>query len=227
VALILFACSSISADTYSTKKWTQRPYKINGKWYTPVGSSKGFEQTGIASWYGKDFHGKKTSNGETYDMYAMTAAHKTLPIGTFVRVTRLPDGKDVVVRINDRGPFVRGRVIDLSYRAALALGIENEGTARVRLEALGSAKGDKLVRKDYFEGNYYIQVGAFTLQGNALRLRNKLEKRYGPTIVTHFKKGKQDFYRVRVGLISGLDKAEETKAEMEEEDIGPSFIVAQ
>lgn len=225
--LILFGCSSTSANIYSSKKWTQRPYKINGKWYTPVGSSKGFEQTGIASWYGKYFHGKKTSNGEIYNMYAMTAAHKTLPIGTYVKVSKLSEQREVIVRINDRGPFVKGRIVDLSYKAAVALGIENEGTAKVKLKALGRTQGDQLIRKDYSKGNYYVQVGAFSIKKNALQLRDSLRKEFGSTIVTHFKKGNQNLYRVRVGLIQSLDKAEETKTKIEKKGIGSPFIVAK
>ncbi len=225
--LVLSGCSSPVVHSYNTEKWTQRPYKINGRWYTPVGSSEGFEQTGTASWYGKDFHGGKTSSGEIYNMYAMTAAHKTLPIGTYVKVTRLSDRREVVVRINDRGPFVKGRIIDLSYKAAVALGIENDGTARVRLEALGSAEGNKLVRKDYFKGNYYVQVGSFSVKDNALRLRDSLGKEFGPTIITRFKKGNKNFYRVRVGLIRSLDEAEETKKRIEDKGIGVPFIAAE
>jgi hypothetical protein len=105
-----------------------KPYKVFGKWYQPLPDSKDFRQRGIASWYGKDFHGKKTSNGEIYDMYAMTAAHKTLPLGTYVRVHNLENNRKLEVRINDRGPFVRGRIIDLSYTAAKNL--DSSGPAR-------------------------------------------------------------------------------------------------
>ncbi len=101
---------------------TQRPYQINGVWYYPIPSAEGFREEGYASWYGRDFHGRATACGEPFDMYAMTAAHKILPIGTHVKVTDKRTGRSIIVRINDRGPFVAGRIIDLSYEAARAFG---------------------------------------------------------------------------------------------------------
>lgn len=112
------------------------PYKIMGKWYYPRSSSEGYREKGIASWYGRDFHGKPTANGEKYNMYDITAAHPTLPIPTYVRVTNLDNGKSLIVRVNDRGPFLRGRVIDLSYRSAQLLGFQEKGVTPVLLEAL-------------------------------------------------------------------------------------------
>jgi len=116
---------------------TGKPYQIAGRWYYPLSSAAGYNETGTASWYGTKFHGKKTANGERYDMHAMSAAHKTLPMPTMARVTNLNNGRSVVVRVNDRGPFAKGRIIDLSYAAARALGYDNEGTAPVRVETLG------------------------------------------------------------------------------------------
>jgi len=115
---------------------TGKPYQIAGRWYYPLSSAAGYNETGTASWYGTKFHGKKTANGERYDMHAMSAAHKTLPMPTMVRVTNLNNGRSIVVRVNDRGPFAKSRIIDLSYAAARALGYDNEGTAPVRVEAL-------------------------------------------------------------------------------------------
>ncbi|RME35133.1 MAG: septal ring lytic transglycosylase RlpA family protein, partial [Deltaproteobacteria bacterium] len=105
----------------------QRPYMVNGKRYDPLRDHSGFVEQGTASWYGPKFHGRKTSNGETFDMYALTAAHKTLPLGVSVRVTNLRNGRQVVVRVNDRGPFVAGRIIDLSYAAAKELDMIEAG----------------------------------------------------------------------------------------------------
>jgi len=113
-----------------------RPYKIRGKRYVPLQTAKGFRQEGFASWYGKKYHGRKTSNGEVYDMYAMTAAHTTLPIPSYVRVTNINNQRSVIVRVNDRGPFIDNRIIDLSYVAAKKLGIVSSGTGRVLVEAL-------------------------------------------------------------------------------------------
>jgi len=115
---------------------TGKPYRIAGKWYYPIQSATAYDETGVASWYGRDFHGKKTANGERYDMHALSAAHKTLPLPTLVRVTNLGNGRSVVVRVNDRGPFVKSRLIDLSYAAARQLGYTDQGTARVRVQTL-------------------------------------------------------------------------------------------
>lgn len=119
-----------------TRAGNPRTYVVRGKRYYVLNSSSGFVQRGIASWYGKKFHGRKTSNGETYNMYAMTAAHKTLPIPTYVQVTNLDNGKQVVVRVNDRGPFHANRIIDLSYSAAKKLDIVGHGTGRVEVRAI-------------------------------------------------------------------------------------------
>ncbi|MFT4926255.1 MAG: rare lipoprotein A [Phenylobacterium sp.] len=113
-----------------------RPYKVLGKHYTPLKSAQNYQAQGIASWYGRKFHGHLTSNGETYDMFAMSAAHTTLPIPSFARVTNLDNNKSVIVRVNDRGPFHDKRLVDLSYTAAWALGMLAKGTARVKLEAI-------------------------------------------------------------------------------------------
>lgn len=117
-------------------QYTLRPYEVLGKSYTPLHTGKGYETIGYASWYGQKFHGHLTSNGETYNMFAMTAAHKTLPLPSYVRVTNLDNNKQVIVRVNDRGPFHDNRVIDLSYAAAVHLDYKNKGTARVKLEVI-------------------------------------------------------------------------------------------
>jgi rare lipoprotein A len=117
-------------------KWANRPYSALGKNYSPLTTVQPFKQRGLASWYGKKFHGQKTSSGELYDMYKMTAAHPTLPIPSYARVTRVSNGKSVVVRINDRGPFHSNRIIDLSYAAAYKLGYIQAGSAEVTVEAI-------------------------------------------------------------------------------------------
>ena len=122
--------------TEPLNKFANRPYKALGKEYVPMTSVQPFRQRGLASWYGKRYHGQKTSSGETYDMYAMTAAHPTLPIPSYARVTHAANGKSVVVRINDRGPFRAERIIDLSYVAAHKLGFIQAGQARVEVEAI-------------------------------------------------------------------------------------------
>ena len=149
-------------------------YTEFGGRYCPMTSAEGFVETGLASWYGEEFHGRPTALGEPYDMYAMTAAHKTLPLPTRVRVTNLENGRRADLRVNDRGPFVAGRVIDLSYAAARELGVVRPGTARVRVEAL---EPGGLGRPDSVTGTHaYLQTGAFAYRENAAKLYNRLRE---------------------------------------------------
>jgi rare lipoprotein A len=145
LALALSACAETNFLLHTAKKLRDgppggvykvgEPYQVNGVWYTPA-VDYGYDETGIASWYGADFHGKLTANGETYDMNEVTAAHKTLPMPSLARVTNLENGRSLIVRVNDRGPFVAGRIIDLSRRSAQLLGLEGKGTGRVRVQIL-------------------------------------------------------------------------------------------
>ena len=125
------------------------PYQVFGKHYTPMKERRSFSQTGVASWYGKKFHGHLTSNGEVYDMYAMSAAHKTLPLPSFVKVTNLANNKSVVVRVNDRGPFHQDRIIDLSYSAAFKIGVYDTGTAKVKIDVILPEQIDTQVNSIY------------------------------------------------------------------------------
>ncbi|MBI5588418.1 MAG: septal ring lytic transglycosylase RlpA family protein [Deltaproteobacteria bacterium] len=159
-------------------------------------------QEGIASWYGSDFHGKPTASGETYNMYAMTAAHKTLPLGTTVEVINLDNGRHINVVVNDRGPFVAGRIIDLSFTGAKGLNMVDSGTARVRLKVTG--RDEKYVKYIRFEdsgpGNLYvIQLGAFVEKGNAERLKTALEWKYSGVYMARAEVSGRAFYRVRMG----------------------------
>jgi len=117
-------------------KKTGNPYRIAGQWYTPMKTEGRYDKAGVASWYGKKFHGLRTANGEIYDMHSLSAAHKILPLPTIMRVTNLENGRSVIVRVNDRGPFVKDRLIDLSYAAATVLGFTKQGTAHVRVQSL-------------------------------------------------------------------------------------------
>jgi len=210
-----------------------KPYKVFGKWYQPLPDSKGFRQDGIASWYGKDFHGKKTSNGEIYDMYAMTAAHKTLPLGTYVRVHNLENNRELEVRINDRGPFVRDRIIDLSYTAAKELGLVGPGTAKVEIVALGTpaasdgGTGRTFVQGDYYSGNFTFQVGAFANRENAERIKRKLAEQYKNAHITLYDRGDKIFYRVRVGAFKTLEDAVLNEAILIQNGYPDVFMVAE
>jgi rare lipoprotein A len=149
-------------------------------------------QKGLASWYGPEFHGKVTSNKEIYDMHDLTAAHPTLPFGTYVKVTNLDNGKSVVVRINDRGPFVKGRIIDLSYAAATKLGMSGAGVVPVVIEVLKKYSPKKSSQK------YFVQVGAFVTKKNAKSLKKELLRRYRNVHISILKTSSQTFYRVRI-----------------------------
>jgi len=167
----------------------------------PLEARSGATQVGTASWYGPGFHGKRTSNGEVYDQYELTAAHPSLPLGTRVVVTNLQNGKAVEVRINDRGPFVKGRSIDLSYAAARTLGMIGPGTVPVRVEVLGSA-APALPRNAYT-----VQVGAFSDRDNARRLENTLAQRFDGVYVATLDGKVGRYYRVRLGHFAHREDA--------------------
>jgi rare lipoprotein A len=160
----------------------------------PRGPAGGVE-TGIASWYGKEFDGRPTSSREIYDMNDMTAAHRTLPFGTHVMVTNLDNDRSAVVRINDRGPFVRGRIIDLSYAAARVLGLVGPGTARVRVETL---RGVAAPRAPEGTSSVWVQVGAYSVQENAYAAKRRLDKSFKGVTVSRFRTGHGTFFRVRI-----------------------------
>jgi len=218
-------------DSRRLKGW-QRPYEVNGERYEPLLSHEGFVQEGLASWYGADFHGKRTSNGETYDMYALTAAHKTLPLGVYVKARNKRNGREVIVRINDRGPFVKDRIIDLSYTAARQLGIVDTGTAPVLIEALGyggsgGGAGSAAYRPpvSYDAGSYGIQIAAFTDNANARRMAEQMRQRYGSSSIQEAQVKGTLFFRVRVGRYESLRKAEQARSGFEREHPG-CFVVA-
>jgi rare lipoprotein A len=174
-----------------------KPYTVFGVTYYPMDYIHKYEEDGIASWYGADFHGKLTSSKEIYNMYDMTAAHKTLPLGSTVLVKSLETGKEVVVRINDRGPFVKDRIIDLSYKAAKELGIDQKGTGKVRITLLSESPSEFVLNGkpvDINKGNFAIQIGAFIEKKNAEALRDKF---LNSDIVEAMVNGKK-FYRVRL-----------------------------
>jgi rare lipoprotein A len=152
-------------------------------------------ETGVASWYGDEFHGRPTSSREVYDMNDLTAAHRTLPFGTYVMVTNLENDRSVVVRVNDRGPFVKGRIIDLSYAAARVLGLVGPGTARVRVDVLRGFKAPDGLGQ---EGRVWIQIGAFSVQENAYGLKRRLDGSYAGVAVSQIKTATGTYFRVRI-----------------------------
>lgn len=210
---------------------TMRSYKVMGKWYHPTIAHIGDTQKGIASWYGPKFHARKTSNGEIYDMYASTAAHKTLPMNSMVKVDNLENGKSVIVRINDRGPFVSGRIIDLSNKAARAIDMVGKGTAKVKITILGfNAKIARTLeekKETATVGKYYVQVGAFRRYEGAKITQRKfkliLEENYEVTI----KKGTLDNQPINRVWISGFRSESEARDFRENNDLNGAMIIAQ
>ncbi|BCG65084.1 MAG: rare lipoprotein A [Methyloprofundus sp.] len=183
-------------------------YQVLGKTYHVLPSNIGFKQQGIASWYGTKFHQKKTATGETYDMYAMTAAHKTLPIPSYVRVTNLQNQRQVIVRVNDRGPFHEQRIIDLSYAVAVKLGLDKVGTGFVEVVAVQSGEqvgntNPATVRQ------VYMQIGAFGSAENAIKLQQQVaDLRLTTSRIVTSKLAGTTFYKVQVGPISSVVEAD-------------------
>lgn len=180
-------------------------YEVRGTRYQVMESGKGYQERGIASWYGTKFHGRLTSSGEPYDMLAMTAAHRTLPLPSYVSVTNLENGREVIVKVNDRGPFLKNRLIDLSYSAATRLGIVEKGTGLVEVRHIdpGNAyrTGDTVAR----QRKLYIQVGAFADRNNALNMRNRLQGTQIPRIFLYSLENElPPLYRVRIGPLASV-----------------------
>jgi len=191
-------------------------YSVFGKTYHVMADGGNYVERGIASWYGTKFHGNKTSNGEIYDMYGMTAAHKSLPIPTYVQVTNLKNGKKVILRVNDRGPFHASRIIDLSYVAAKKLGITGTGTGFVEVRSInprtwqqGKRQPSKrtTVTADSFD-SLYIQAGAFSSQYNANKLKQQLYALFPNQSIQLAQNGQDQLFRVRVGPLSTVDEAD-------------------
>ncbi len=201
VVLILFVITSLLFQSCALFKKNTFYYKSPTKVY------KGYSETGIASWYGSDFHGKPTASGEIYNMYSMTAAHKTLPLGTYVKVTNLENGRSVIVKINDRGPFVKGRIIDLTYTAAKKLDMIHKGTARVRINIVSSPV--KLGRNRFsFKKYFAVQLASFKLYDNALEFKKYVKKHFVKTYVKKISVKGDTFFRVLIGNYKTRKEAE-------------------
>jgi rare lipoprotein A len=176
-----------------------------------------YVEEGVASWYGVPFNGRRTSNGEIYDMHEFTAAHRTLPFNCVVRVTNLSNGKHTEVRINDRGPFVANRVIDLSLSAAQAIEMVGTGTANVRLEILSGPNPNV--------GFFAVQIGAFKVQENAERLKAQMQEAYPPVTIATYDSPNGTFYRVRVGRVPSEAAAQNLADKLHEAEQMTTFVV--
>lgn len=211
----------------SSKSANPESYTVLGKRYHVLRSGKGYQKRGIASWYGKKFHGRKTSNGDTYDMFAMTAAHKTLPLPSYVRVTNLKNQRTVIVRVNDRGPFYEGRIIDLSYTAATKLGITKAGTGFVEVRTVTPEQNiNDSIDKSGIEEIIYLQVGAFNNRTNAIELKNKILALQS----THYRiqetnRNGQTVYKLQLGPIASVAQADQMNLQLAKLGIiNPHFI---
>ena len=195
-----------------------KPYKVAGKWYHPKVDPT-YDQVGYASWYGKQFHGKKTANGEVYNMNALTAAHKTLPMPSYVKVTNISNGRSLVLRVNDRGPFVAGRIIDVSRRGAQLLGFEQAGVTRVRVQASDAygkvAKGSKPKEPTQYAGGdsdglkHFVQIGSYSDLDNAEKQARRLRRTGEKADLNRVYSNGRSFWRVRVGPYAVRSVAEE------------------
>ncbi len=216
-----------------------RTYTVLGKTYRTLSTAAGYDEVGVASWYGKDFHGRLTANGERYDMHGLSAAHKTLPLGTVVRVTNLQNGRSVDLVVNDRGPFVNGRIIDLSYGAAKHLGSAAQGLAQVRVTAVGSVSTDQspaqpvqavtvaasrpappiqqaVQQAVQAGGGYYVQVGVFSVEANARKVLADLHGRgyTGSRIEVQNRNGSR-LYVVKAGIFQAPNQARQAQLHLD------------
>lgn len=237
LCIVLSVCflttSSSPAESASKRPATQVPYVIKNKRYFPIPSAHGYSEKGIASWYGPGFHGRRTSNGEIYDKHAMTAAHKTLPMNTMLLVKNIDNGKKTVVRINDRGPFVRGRVIDLSYKAAQIIGAIKKGTARVQIIALAekdketNGRPGELIYSDLNAGEFYVQIGAFGQKINAIKLQQRFTEAGHTTVIQKYFGPEAVLYRVQVYAGKEIHLAERAETALLEHGYVGAFIIAR
>lgn len=199
-------------------------YTVLGKRYFVMKSAEGYAERGVASWYGPGFHTKSTSNGERYDMYAMTAAHKTLPLPSYVQVTNLQNGRSVTVRVNDRGPFKDGRIIDLSYTAASKLGMLRSGTAFVEVRAVsaGATSQNASVAP---ASALYVQAGAFSEEANAAKLVNQLRTQgVANATVRGDRVDGRTLYRVRVGPVPSVPDFDRALARLKKLGIADAHL---
>jgi rare lipoprotein A len=191
-----------------------RPYTVLGRTYYPLQTAAGYDEVGMASWYGSDFHGKKTANGQTYNMYGLSAAHKTLPLGTRVRVTRLSNNTSVILVVNDRGPFVSGRILDLSYGAAKQLGMVRDGVAKVRISAIGSTRPRTVTASTSAQTakRYHVRVGAFARRANAENTHRRLVAQgYKNASITVEDRDGLTLHIVLAGSFTSRDQAEQVQ----------------
>ena len=215
---LIFACAGKEMPLASPSTTTPAPVAAPDAVPVSVPAPKSkeiYRETGMAAWYGKELHGKKTASGEVFDMYGLSAAHRTLPLGTVVDVTNLDNFKSIKVRINDRGPFLKSRFLDLSYGAANALGFVAEGVARVRIETLDAVRDP--VR-------YMVQAAVFIEEENARMLKERLDTKFEVVSIVLFETNIAMFYRVRVGAYASEERAEQVAGKLMLEGLEPIVV---
>jgi rare lipoprotein A len=212
-------------ETYS-KYGNPSSYKVLGKQYEVWDTHVGYQETGMASWYGTKFHGQLTSSREPYDMYAMTAAHKNLPIPSYAKVTNLDNGKSIIVRINDRGPFAHNRIIDLSYAAATKLHMLGKGTARVKVEAIDTRAPDKALpvyaKTNTATDKIYLQVASFNEKINAESLAKQIKQKGHEAVEVN---AYASVYRVLIGPFTDEDQAKAFHSKLTDLNLGKALVV--
>lgn len=225
--------NAVPRDEPRSRYGNPTSYVVLGKRYHVMSSSAGYSERGIASWYGNKFHGRRTSSGNPYDMYAMTAAHKTLPLPTYVEVTNLENGRHVIVKVNDRGPFHRNRIIDLSYVAAAKLGIIAKGTGLVEVRAIDPYRQTTPILAKRTEPTsvaatttisaipkslpgIFVQAGAFGNQDNAIRLQTRLQQQLEKAVrISQVNQNNTILYRVQVGPLQHVEVADAVSLKLE------------
>lgn len=211
-----------------SKQGNPSSYVVFGKRYHVMQSNKGYVERGIASWYGTQFHAKSTSSGEKYSMLTMTAAHKTLPLPTYAMVTNLKNGKHIVVKINDRGPFHENRIIDLSYVAAKKLGITATGTGLVEVRAIDSAHPSEPTYVKNQNAKLYLQIGAFSQLANAEQLSQRIQPlTSAPIRIKDGIKNNQSIYRVQIGPLANVDTSDKLHYALQKENLGEPVTVIE
>ena len=223
-----------------TSAGNKSPYTVLGTTYRVAPARPGYRERGFASWYGTKFHGQYTSNGEPYDVYTMTAAHKTLPIPCYVRVKNVENGRSIVVRVNDRGPFHEGRVLDLSYAAAYRLGYANKGTALVELEVLDPMAPEWVAKRREMAGDArlvasqpvarktYLQAGAFRSMDGARSLQQSLASLLGHEVFIHRSAdAASPWYRVRIGPLESTEALEDARRRLAAASIAGAQVVTE
>ena len=202
------------------------PYELGGIQYEPMKSANGYSEQGVASWYGTKFHGKQTANGEVYDLYKMTAAHKTLPLPSYVKVTNLENGLSIVVRVNDRGPFIGDRLIDLSYVAAKKLGFSDVGLANVAIEGINPESFSKFAKGEANDELVYLQLAALKNYHSAQLLRRQVFTAIGARVkVVRGEEQPEPYYRVRIGPVESPEHMESLLENLAAAQFDSPFVV--